>query len=93
MLLWIDQQSFLLIGIDKGKDILPNKVKVLTTMRFDPIVNQTIPEQNFAFDIPRYFWLWFWPTVGMLAKAIAPALVILGVSRIIRWFRNRPATA
>ena len=93
MLLWIDQKTYWLLGIDKGESVLPNGVRVLTTMRFEPVLNQPIAGQDFTVSVPRFYWLWFWPTVGSLLRLIPLVVGLLWLNRLFSRWRKKQRLA
>ena len=90
MLLWIDQKTYLLIGIDKKGKVLSNGFQEWSTTRFEPKVNLPIAEENFTVSVPRLYWLWFWPKVGNLLWLMPPLIFLLLLSwNLFRRFQTR----
>lgn len=68
--LWVDQQSFILLRLDEG-DRIPKAI-TKTSMTYRPVINKPVPDQALIFEPPRFFWLWFRPSLrGLLYVVLA----------------------
>jgi hypothetical protein len=85
LVLWIDQSSGTLQGIDKGKNRLSSAYPGLTTLRFAPVLNQPIAAQDVAFNIPSIYWYWFRLSISALLGIVPAVLIAL----IVNWLYNR----
>ena len=91
--LWIDQKTFLILGIDESTIKLPNDVGASMSIRYEPTVNRPVADEAFVFDPPRYFWLWFRPVLKSVLSLVGYILIFYGLRRFRKSRSASPTVA